>query len=495
MYIGAFIFVALGVLSMLSYQEEHSRELALEKAAADSSNLAWVLEASLNATLRRLDTDLVEIARTAVSNDLRQTDLPAQHTRWTDYLERFKAKFPEVTDFFVFDADGQMLFASNGTIKPFNIADRRHFQKLRDDATVGLLLSDVVISRIDDRPTAIFGRALRAPDGRFLGIASALLDFQHWQTIFSALDIGAHGVIALRRSDTHQLILRRPERPDEYNKSVDIALTRRVSAGERVGVERFASPLDGITRVVSYRVLEDYPIYVNVAIADHDALAAWRRQGIVATLSVAGILFGFGLLLMRLWRAELRRIASLDELARSEQQVRELAYYDPLTNLANRRLLLERLTLGLSQAKRFRRSLALMFLDLDGFKVINDTFGHEVGDGLLKEVAVRLTGCVRTGDTISRQGGDEFIVVLTEIAQPSDASGVADKVLEVLGTPYRIAGQELLVTTSIGIAVYPIDGVDDVRELMKKADQAMYAAKAAGRNGYKFFEGDDTAES
>lgn len=184
------------------------------------------------------------------------------------------------------------------------------------------------------------------------------------------------------------------------------------------------------------------------------------------------------------------------ELKLAEDKIHRLAYYDSLTGLPNRRLLLDRLTQALSQARRFRRALAIMFLDLDDFKQVNDTLGHQAGDELLIEVARRLSGCIRVGDTISRQGGDEFVIVLAEIGTPADAERVADKVLKALDRPFRLAGKELAVTVSIGISVYPVDGADDIHELMKKADIAMYAAKKAGCNRYRFFEaaGRDAAQ-
>lgn len=171
----------------------------------------------------------------------------------------------------------------------------------------------------------------------------------------------------------------------------------------------------------------------------------------------------------------------------AEDKIYQLAFFDPLTNLPNRRMLLDRLTLGLTQAERFGRSLAIMFLDLDNFKRINDTFGHDVGDELLKEVATRLTSCVRGGDTVTRQGGDEFIIVLSEISEPDDAALVAEKIISSLNAPVYIAGHALQVTTSIGIAVYPINGTDNTMNLMNKADKAMYAAKADGKNRYRFY--------
>lgn len=178
----------------------------------------------------------------------------------------------------------------------------------------------------------------------------------------------------------------------------------------------------------------------------------------------------------------------ITERKQMEDQIRYLAYFDSLTNLPNRRMLLDRLVQALRRAKRYECSLALMFLDLDNFKKINDILGHDIGDELLKEVATRLRASVRAVDTVSRHGGDEFIILLPEISHPDDVTLVADKIIKTINAPVQIAGNALNVTTSIGIAVYPINGTDDARELMKKADKAMYAAKDAGRNSYKFFD-------
>ena len=172
---------------------------------------------------------------------------------------------------------------------------------------------------------------------------------------------------------------------------------------------------------------------------------------------------------------------------RSHEQIHWMAHYDILTNLPNRRLLLDRLKQALSQAKRFQRSLAIMYLDLDEFKQINDTLGHDIGDELLKSVAGRLQACVRGMDTVCRQGGDEFIIVLTEITQPQDAAIVAEKIINAICEPICLQKNELHVTTSIGIAIYPVNGTDDANELMKKADIAMYEVKNTGRNGFKFY--------
>ncbi len=166
-----------------------------------------------------------------------------------------------------------------------------------------------------------------------------------------------------------------------------------------------------------------------------------------------------------------------------------LAQHDFLTGLPNRVLLTERLAQSLGLANRHRKQVALLFLDLDHFKNINDSLGHAVGDQLLQSVADRLTANVRATDTVCRQGGDEFVILLAEIEQPLDATYVAEKLLAAFAAPHLIDGQELHVSLSIGISIYPDDG-DNVDTVMQNADTAMFHAKANGRNRYQFFRTD-----
>ena len=168
------------------------------------------------------------------------------------------------------------------------------------------------------------------------------------------------------------------------------------------------------------------------------------------------------------------------------QRLAHLARHDSLTDLPNRALLDDRLGQAIVTARRRRNKMALLFLDVDRFKRVNDTRGHAVGDRLLLSVAQRLSACVRASDTVSRRGGDEFVILLPEVARAEDAAVTADKILLALGAPHRIDAQELHATVSIGVALYPDDGLD-ATTLMKHADCAMYQAKAHGRNNYQFF--------
>jgi diguanylate cyclase (GGDEF)-like protein/PAS domain S-box-containing protein len=166
-----------------------------------------------------------------------------------------------------------------------------------------------------------------------------------------------------------------------------------------------------------------------------------------------------------------------------------LAQYDVLTDLPNRTLLDDRLTQAIASARRRGTGLAVLFVDLDRFKHVNDSFGHAIGDVLLQSVAQRLQACVRLSDTVSRLGGDEFVIVLSELDQVQDAAIAACKVLTALAVPHSVGGQDLDLTVSIGVSAFPSDG-QDAETLIKNADTAMYHAKENGRNSYHFFEKD-----
>jgi diguanylate cyclase (GGDEF)-like protein len=243
--------------------------------------------------------------------------------------------------------------------------------------------------------------------------------------------------------------------------------------------ERFAL-LERSGPVAEIQTLLTIPVYLDDTLAAMLSLDAFRPNAFSQEAKEMASAFAtqVGILLQRL---------TLEQaLERSNQDLARLANYDALTGLPNRSLFSDRLNQALAKARRTNSSVGLLFLDLDGFKVINDSLGHSTGDLLLQAVANRLAQCVREEDTVARLGGDEFTIILNSLEHAEDAIYVARKVLACLEQPFTVDKHELHISTSIGISTFPQDGYD-TEELLKNADTAMYQAKTSGKNRYHFF--------
>ena len=203
----------------------------------------------------------------------------------------------------------------------------------------------------------------------------------------------------------------------------------------------------------------------------------------VGTLGILGITLAISAFDSQL---AIRTVKHAESLQVANEQLRNIALYDNLTGLPNRILLDDRMERAIIRGARSSKLCALMFVDLDRFKTVNDTFGHRIGDELLKTVAQRLGNCIRKEDTVARVGGDEFIIVLSDLAKREDAALIGGKILQQFSRPFSVERHELEISCSVGISVCPDDGKSLV-ELMNNADVAMYHAKKAGRNGYLFF--------
>lgn len=175
-----------------------------------------------------------------------------------------------------------------------------------------------------------------------------------------------------------------------------------------------------------------------------------------------------------------------ESVKESEEHAKRNALHDPLTGLCNRILFYDRLNHSFKQASRNGQLVALLFLDLDGFKAVNDSIGHFIGDLLLKEVAVRLKKVVRETDTVCRLGGDEYTIILSNIKAKNDVVTVAKNILNVLSAKFNLEGKDIFITASIGISLFPFDG-NDSETIVRYADSAMYTVKATGKNGYQFY--------
>jgi diguanylate cyclase (GGDEF)-like protein/PAS domain S-box-containing protein len=218
----------------------------------------------------------------------------------------------------------------------------------------------------------------------------------------------------------------------------------------------------------------------------NSAIRHFDNRLIVAILSSQGIYAPHGEAAQQHFMGTSGVARDITERKRAEETIAFQAFHDLLTGLPNRTLFMDRLELSITQARRRNQRIGVMFLDIDRFKLINDTYGHLEGDQLLKEFSQRVRNCLRSGDTLARQGGDEFTVLLPDVSNSTDVAFIAQKMLAELRRPFTVAGADFIATASIGIALYPEDG-DTPEELLRNADIAMYQTKSQGKNGYLEF--------
>jgi diguanylate cyclase (GGDEF)-like protein len=337
--------------------------------------------------------------------------------------------------------------------------------------------------------TLQFARRLNAPDGSFAGAALLEVDAAYFVSGYEAAQLGKQGTLGLLGTDG-VFRVRRTGDSLSAGDAVNYAVTVPGADQGDPTVSLTSNSWDGIRRYTGTQQLFEFPLAVIVGLSEDEQLAAAHRNAHTylwrATIG-SGLLVLLTSLLGRMsWQLARSRERESDAKLQHALRVEYLAYHDGLTALPNRSLFNKLLSQAISQALRHQRRLAVAFIDLDRFKQINDTMGHEAGDELLKEVATRLKACLRGSDTVARLGGDEFVVLLTELGDEKYAATVAQKIITTIANPFVLLGQEFRVTASIGISTYPIDGLDE-QTLTKNADIAMYQAKEGGKNNFQFY--------
>jgi diguanylate cyclase (GGDEF)-like protein len=367
-----------------------------------------------------------------------------------------------------------------------NVADQDYFRIQRDSETffIGHLPRELT----GDAKLQL-SRRLNTVNGTFDGVVIVAVEAAFFVSGYEVSKLGEHGVLGILGTDG---IFRVRRTGDSVFSGDRIDYSSMVPKSDAADTEVTVSSnsWDGVRRWTSARELYGFPLAVLVGLSVDEQLApanrdtqgyVWRAAlGSVLTVLLAALL---GRMSWQLAQGRLR--ASETKLAHA-QRVEYLAFHDGLTALPNRSLFSKLLSQCISEARRYNRQLAVAFLDLDRFKQINDTLGHEAGDQLLQEVATRLKGCVRDSDTVARLGGDEFVLLLPELEDGKYAAIVAQKILLVIARAYVLIGQEFRVTASVGISTYPQDGLDE-QTLTKNADIAMYQAKAEGKNTFRFY--------
>src|SRR3984957_247488 len=366
------------------------------------------------------------------------------------------------------DAKGAIVESTRPTAVT-SVAEEDAYRKQRDNEAF-------FVGQLPQGPTGDaklqFSRRLSAPNGVFDGVVIVAVDADFFVSGYEPAKLGEHGVLGLLGADG-VFRVRRSGESVVSGDAIDYAAAVAGADEEETDAAVTISRWDGVRRWTSARELYGFPLAVLVGLSVDEQMAGARTQ-MRTTLSWAA--FGSllvvtltGLLGRMSWQLVQGRAREGETKLKHAERVEYLAYHDGLTGLPNRSMFSKALSQSISEANRYERRLAVAFLDLDRFKQINDTLGHEAGDQLLKEVATRLKGCVRDSDTVARLGGDEFVVLQPQLEDERYAAVVAGKILAAAARPFTLMGQEFRVTASIGISTYPQDGLDE-QTLTKNAD-------------------------
>jgi diguanylate cyclase (GGDEF)-like protein len=430
---------------------------------------------------------------------------------------------PQLDAVILVSHEGKVInFSRSWPIPQVDISDRLFFRAMKQDPNLKSEISEPVQNRTTGTWTMYLAHRVSGPNGEFLGLILGAIELRYFEDFYRAMSLGEGSSVAILRLDG--VTLTRFPRTDTVGKVFSNA--QRLLGGNVSAVLRQVSPVSGLMGIVAVHRLTNYPVLALATEAEEAALADWRRiawlmslgaLGCTIAIAIAGFAFG------RQSKQQATLAASQAELRRQEDraaaahttalQVAHSAEHDFLTGLPNRMLLNDRVSQAISLAHRHKKHTAVLFLDLDGFKHINDSLGHGVGDKLLQSIAKRLVACVRSSDTVSRQGGDEFVVLLSEVEQSEDAAiaarrivqavagthsvdehdvqvevaSTAGRMLKAVAEPHSVEHHNLHVTASIGVSVYPDDGLE-AETLIKNADTAMYQAKENGRQSFQFFK-------
>jgi PAS domain S-box-containing protein len=326
--------LTLVILQLLVYQLYLSYREQIRDAETRTLNYAAIFETRLDATLRHSDAILQALARSVPARALDRPASSSDASELAGELDAHLLNFDELVGLRVFDRNGDLRFSSDRAHTPqINVADRDYFHQLREYPGREPLFSEVLVSRASGRPSLIVARALRGPDGVFLGVVSAVLDLNHYLENFRSVDLDREGSIVLRRSDDHRLVVRWPAVPDQLNQTLDAAhpVRQAIGRGDRTGTLHYVAQTDGIYRIHSFQRLERYPFYFNIGASLDDVLAGWRQRALVAGVAGSLLLILLAALLCCLQRSEAREaagvadlVADISERRQAEEESRNL---------------------------------------------------------------------------------------------------------------------------------------------------------------------------
>lgn len=485
------LFLAMTVCLLFTgiwtYQILQGREAAITLAQANTANLVRIIEAANNRTIQAIDLTLGNV-ETIVKRNGWNTSHDTNAS-----LRSLLREAPQVREVAFADSSGRVISTSRSDISTaVHIREEAYFKKASEGSLPPLFISTPRPGRLlGDSATEgqwhlIMCHTVFNDGGDFAGVALAVINPGFFHELIQALDVGDNGYVAYYRYDGKLLMSSTSSAMQlSEDKNVNELLFGRYLPKKEWGtfIEKHKGE-NSHTYIISYRATSRWPLLVAVGLNQDEVLKPWRAETLDFSILMAGSLVVLLLLAIVVYKQQLLQEKMSIKLVE--------AHHDALTGIPSLRLCLDRLTNALTRATRENEMLAVFFIDLDGFKAINDTHGHEAGDYVLQQVAVRLSSCVRQMDTVGRLGGDEFLMILPKIKDVSILEKIGRKVVRSVNKPIHWKKENLLVSASVGITIHPGDG-NEADQLIKNADIAMYAAKKSGKNRCTLYEHIDRA--
>jgi diguanylate cyclase (GGDEF)-like protein len=436
---------------------------------------------SANTVLKSIE-DVIHVAK--IDNEKSYREFVSNKKQF-ELLEE-KTKSNSILDVTTFVAnDGKVLNFSRSYPAPeINLADRDYFIYLKDHNSPDTFYSVPVRNKGNGKWVFYLARRVNGKNDEFLGLILVGVSVEVFSTLYERIgeNLGDGAAITLYRTDK-TLLTRWPLVESLIGKvNTNTFIDESLVAGKDSNGVIFSSGpgftrqnTTPVERMISYRKVVGFPFIVGAVVPESLYLANWYKNGagvLIASIMSVFILFIGTYFLLGTYRRN----------AENEYH----AHHDVLTKLPNRTLFSDRLSNTLAACKRNKTSLAILFIDLDNLKTINDLYGHTSGDAVLTEVSDRMRACLRDSDTVARIGGDEFVVLLPGVGKEQTAVMLAEKIRAALILPIEVDGTTISTSASIGVAIYPDHGLNDT-DLMNNADIAMYEAKSSGRNAIKVF--------
>lgn len=488
--VASLLVLIVGMSALNAYQ---IKSASTDRIILVTNNLIGPVERQVFEVLNRVDIAL-KAGAIEINQEL-NVDETGVKARIDAFLKRQRLIMPEAMTFLATDESGNVIYGDPAQIRAsVSVANREYFRYLKETPDAEFQVFGPVVARITKEWSIIFARSVRDASGKFRGIVLASISLDSFQEILTPLKLGRHGAATIRMADMALIARTHPSGSgldlDYGSRLTSPELIKEISERPESGSVYAKAAIDGVERLAAYKKVAQYPMYVLVGMAPEDFSSDWVSQALI--VSLMGI---FAIAITAVGAIAVDRSRERDYKSRLEMEQRHsselesLVRHDKLTGLPNRLMLTERIELEVSRHLRQGKLLAVAFLDLDGFKAVNDKYGHKAGDQLLITLANRMSDAIRESDLAARLGGDEFVVLLTDLETIDAAMPILNRLLQVCSENITLDEAVVSVSASIGVAFSPNDAAK-VDALLLMADQAMYDSKHAGGNRVGFFHCD-----